>query len=531
MQTAFGCPNVADYPATPVYLLTSVGLPDSTSYFFTYEPTTTGSNNVTGRLASVTLPTGGTISYTYSGGNHGITCGDGSASGLTRVTPDGTWTYTRSGATTTITDPTTPTANQTVLTFQGIYETQHQVYQGSSASGTLLQTVVTCYNGNTTNCSTTPVTLPISRRTVFVQLPNAAGLQSRTDSFYNTSSGVLTEMDQYAYGNGAPGALLRKTTINYATLTNNILNRPSQVTVQDNSSPAKTLSQTTYTYDEGTPQPTSGTPQHVAITGSRGNPTTITSLVGTSSLTRHVSYYDTGNPYQSTDVNGGITTYNYASGTSSCSNSFPTSITSPISTLSQSMTWNCVGAVQTSATDVNGNTSYSNFTTDSKFWRPESLQDAAGNVTSLTYTGETQVEAALSFNAGNSVVDALSVLDSQGRASVQQRRQGPGVSNFDSTQQTYDALGRPNQGFMPYLGASVGQSSPQGTPVTTASYNALSRPLTVTDAGGGSVTFSYQPVVHVVDFLQGGRRNRVRVRGPTKQLVTDAENRLLQSRF
>ena len=58
--------------------------------------------------------------HTSTGGNNGIISADGSAAGLTRVTPDGTWTYARSGSdpawTTTLTDPQ---GNQTVLNFQG----------------------------------------------------------------------------------------------------------------------------------------------------------------------------------------------------------------------------------------------------------------------------------------------------------------------------------------------------------------------------------------------------------------------------
>ena len=64
------------------------------------------------------------IAYTYSGGSNGITCADGSPATLTRSTPDGIWTYARSesgtASTTTITDPQN---NQTVVQFQGFYET------------------------------------------------------------------------------------------------------------------------------------------------------------------------------------------------------------------------------------------------------------------------------------------------------------------------------------------------------------------------------------------------------------------------
>jgi len=156
VQTNFGCSGISEYGPTSNSLVSEIDLPDvatnpSDKYTFNYEQTPGVPGNVTGRLASVTLPTGGTIYYTYSGGNNGTTCADGSTAGLTRQTPDGTWTYARtigSGAasTTTITDPSTA-ANQTVVQFQGIYETQRPIYQGSQASGTLLQTINSCYNG------------------------------------------------------------------------------------------------------------------------------------------------------------------------------------------------------------------------------------------------------------------------------------------------------------------------------------------------------------------------------------------------
>ncbi len=93
VQTYFGCTGISEFPATQEYLVSEIDLPDqatdpSDKYTFTYETTPQHSPNVTGRLASVTLPTGGTISYTYSGGQNGITCADGSTATLERYTPD-----------------------------------------------------------------------------------------------------------------------------------------------------------------------------------------------------------------------------------------------------------------------------------------------------------------------------------------------------------------------------------------------------------------------------------------------------------
>ena len=199
VQTKFGCSTVTDYGTngtTTANLVSEIDLPDSSKYTFQYESTPGVTGFVTGRLASVTLPTGGTISYTYTGGSSGhITCTDGSASGFQRHTPDtGTsafWNYMRTPETgaaslTTVTDPT-PQANQTLFQFQGIYQTQRDIYAGAAPAisafpipestlqtSNLLQEIQTCYNTNTANCTSTAVATPISQRNVTTLLFGAS---------------------------------------------------------------------------------------------------------------------------------------------------------------------------------------------------------------------------------------------------------------------------------------------------------------------------------------------------------------------
>lgn len=477
VQTKFGCSGITEYGPTSNNLVSEIDLPDGSKYAFSYEPTPGVSGNVTGRLASVTLLTGGTISYSYTGGSNGINCSDGSTATLTRTTPDGAWTYaqvkgTGSASTTTVTDPQ---SNQTVIQFQGIYETQRQVYQGST-SGTPLETVNTCYNSSASPCTGTAVALPITRRTQIVQVPNASGKQSEHDAIYN-SLGLVTEADDYDYGSGAVGALIRKTSTSYATL-----DRPASVTVQDGGSVTKV--QTTFAYDETAATATSGTPQHVAVSGSRGNATTVKSYKNaTNFLTSTATYFDTGNVQTATDVNGAQTTYTYGA----CGNSFPTSISEPLS-LSKSETWNCTGGVLTSVTDENGKQSTIAYS-DPYFWRPASSTDPTNAVTNLTYTGQTSVESSLSFNSGSSAVDVLTTLDGLGRGRVNQTRQAPGSSNFDSVEQDYDNLGRPSRSTLPYSG-TAGQLN-STAPATTKTYDALGRVNMVTDGGSGNSSYSY----------------------------------------
>lgn len=500
VQTAFGVQGIAEYGPYAVNLISSVVLADNTTYTFTYQQTTGActplsgtysANCVDARISKVTFPQGGYISYTYPGGSNGM-LSDGSTAGLTRAIYDDfhifAWQYTRSGSTTTVSDPTSPQTNQTIYTFSGSYETQRQVYQGAISPSNLLKTIVTCYSYSSQNCVTDPVTLPISARGIKTFLPG--GLWSSVWTNYS-SNGLPTEVDEYSLSTSP--TLTRRTVITYASLGNNILNRPSMVVVQDGGT--LIASQTTYTYDQSTPAGTSGTPQHVAITGARGNPTTISSWVqGTGQsatyLNKTFTYFDTGALQTSTDVDGAVTVYNYPDPTSTCGNAFPTSVSLP-SSLSTSNTFNCNGGVATSTTDLNGQTTHFNFT-DSAFWRPSSITDPLGNVTNIGYSGATVTEADMYFNNNNSFTDQANSLDGLGRPHLAQRRQGPNapaVNQFDSVETNYDATGRPYRVTIPYVG-SGGQSNASAA-ATIYTYDALNRPLLTTDAGGGTVGYIY----------------------------------------
>src|SRR6185437_15827783 len=97
--------------------------------------------------------------------------------------------------------------------------------------------------------------------------------------------------------------------------------------------------QTTYVYDASTPAASSGTPQHVTITGPRGNATTIARLAqGTSTLAETFTYFDTGQVNKATDVNGTYSIYNYPDATSTCGNAFPTFLNEP-NGLTESFAW------------------------------------------------------------------------------------------------------------------------------------------------------------------------------------------------
>jgi len=521
VATNFGVPNVHEYAATAQPLVSSIVLPDGSQYTFNYEATpsvpssgactplsgTVQTNCVTARLTSSTLPTGGTITYAYAftgctGGNNGI-FSDGSASCLKRTTPDGIWTYAQvkgSGAasTTTITDPA---SKQMVVQFQGIYETQRQTYDGS-VGGTLLQTMNTCYNGATSPCTGTAIGTQITRRTQLIALPDNSGKVCKHDQFFN-AYGLQTEQDDYDYGTGAPASTpLRKIITAYNTsLTNGIVDMPSSVTVcngagtsssctgPSGSSTGTVVAQTTFAYDEGTITSLSSTPQHISITGSRGNPTTVKNLVqGTTFLTKTASYYDTGNPKTVSDVNTAQTTYNYPDATSTCGNAFPTSITEPLS-LSGSVSWNCTGGVLTSVTDENGKTISTTYN-DSYFWRPASVTDPLTNATLFAYSASNPawVVQSLTFNGNQSIAYSGTGFDGLGRVVLQSRQQSPSGTAWDQVTQSYDSNGRPWKTSVPCVNTGAWTCP---TTAKTITYDALNGPLLITDGGGGTITYSY----------------------------------------
>jgi RHS repeat-associated protein len=546
VATAFGVSGIPEYGRTNTALVSSIQLPDSTEYQFTYEatpgsctPLSGTSSCVTGRIYKVTLPTGGTITYTYSGGSNGI-YSDGSTADLTRAltatttAPAQSWSYVRamitgtpapgSTWTTTVTDPA---SNETVINFAedgatngpttvatyNFYETQREVYQGSISSNNcsstnpnncLLLTTTACYNFNYSSCGTSTVTSPITQTGYYAQ---PAGGQTRLSQTKYNGYGLVTDRKEYTYGvalGAAPTStyLVRETAISYATLGNNIYNKPSSVIVSDwttGTPPPTTIASTTYAYDGTGVTGTTGTPQHVSITGSRGNLTTLTtSTSSTASLSKTFTYYDTGNPNVATDVNGAQTTYLYGSGanpyngslTASCGNSFATTIDEPLS-LTRSMQWNCIGGIAPQVTDENNQTVKSDYT-DSDFWRPADIYDQENNETKIAYTGQTAVETTLqNFNGGNSASDFRTTVDGFGRNIFSQHLQAPGGGNYDTGETDYNNLGQPYISRMPYSAAASPSSENTSAPATTTTYDALGRVLTMTDADGGTVAYTY----------------------------------------
>jgi RHS repeat-associated protein len=473
VRTHFNCSGISEYGPTTQSLLTEIDLPDDNPngvrdrYLIAYESTPGYAGDYTGRIASITLPTGGIISYQYSGGGsgvNGITCGDGGGAILTRTTPDGAWTYTRtqgSGAawTTTLQDPA---LNNTTMNFQGIYETS-RTFPGSLGSST------TCYNGATAPCDSTAITLPITRRTVLTTLGSKT---SEVDTTYDTAGRALpTDVKEYDFGTSPnPGGLVRETSTAYNTTLNGIgiYDHPSTITITGYNGQGQwgQVSQTSFQYD------------------SKGN----TTQVSSGGLAQNYTYNPNGTVHTSADPSG-TTTYGY--GGNSCS-AFPDSITPPISSLASTAIWNCDAAVPTSTTDANLRTTTFSYDTMNRVTQVSSSPDGAQ--TGYAYNpyggGSNWADTVTTvlLKSGSPAVNRVTTVevDGLGRTIHTLLTSDPGGTTIVDT--TYDILGRAAATTNPYRGSPC---SPITQCETQYAYDALNRVTAVTNADGTSSSVVY----------------------------------------
>jgi RHS repeat-associated protein len=491
LQTAFGCTGVAEEGPIQKWLPSSINTPIG-NFTISYETTPGYSGNgpdgpyATGRVAQLTYPTGGYVSYAYSGGNNGINCNSQVVPTLTRTVHDNysnqssVWTYantnnsnTFSNFTVTVKDPAT---NQTVYSFADENQTQAAYYQGS-ASGTPLKNVITCYNGATTNCvslSGTPG-LPITETDVYTSLNGSSSNRVKTtyDSYGNVTAAL-----GYDFGGTTP---LSSTYTSYGQSWSSssgpctpyssgyVSNTPCYSHIENSAGTDVAKTQITY--------------------GSTGHPTTTQKWTsGSSSLTSTATYNSNGTVATSTDVNGAVSTYAY-NGTGGCNNLLPTSVSvawtgPPAGSLTTGSTqWNCIGGVATQTADANGTATgkATTYTYNDPLWRINSMTDPMGDVTNYYYPSPTQSEAAMNF-ATTSTVDRIAITDGLGRPVLSQQRQKQGVTTFDTTSTSY--------GWTTGVGAFV-TVSPPGIAATRTQYDALGRTLSVTDGGNGTTSYQY----------------------------------------
>lgn len=488
LQTAFGCSGVSDYGPQSTQLISSIVFPDGSSYSFTYEPTPGAPSNVTGRIASVTLPAGGKISYAYTGANNGISCTDGGPAGLTRTLsndPAGsirTYSRTISGSSisTAAVDGLGNHLNYAfVATSVGPYETERKDYNGSS--GTAVLDRVTCYNGTIPGtCQSTVPTLPVTQTDTY---ETADGLVTRGSTITYDSYGDITEETDYDYGTQPNrGSVLRVETISgYGT--QGAEDEPTSDLVQDGS--GHTLSSTTYSYDKGTLTATSGLPQHVAVTSARGNLTGIIQANGTAGATTTYEYDDAGQVRTAIDNAGNSTSYTY-------DNSYDAYLTQ-----TSLPTVNGVTQTTTMTPDFNTGLPLSTMTngiltvsyTYNSMLQPLTASYTGGGSVSWTYspignvgTNTPATSSVSVLHAGSSQITQSTTLDWYGRTKETSLTDSGGN---DLTDTSYDANGNVATVSNPYRSG--------GTEVyTTYGYDVLSRQVSIKEPDCSGSTCSTQ---------------------------------------
>jgi len=145
IQTNFNVPGIQEYGPAYACLVQTITLPDGSAYGFAYDGTAGHSGELTGRLLSVTLPTGGAISWSYTNSScyntSNCMMSDGSPAWMVRTMGSGTWNYQRyvrgtnlcgSSSLQTNTTIIDPDGNYTDNFFSGLYLTGRSNYVGSS---------------------------------------------------------------------------------------------------------------------------------------------------------------------------------------------------------------------------------------------------------------------------------------------------------------------------------------------------------------------------------------------------------------
>ena len=447
LETAFGCPGIGEINNTFTTTLASgSNFPDGTSLGITYETTPGHSPNVTGRIKEIILREGGTVTYTYGGSNNGINCTYQTVPTLTRTQGNGdittyTLAYSIIGggpgyqATNTVIDPG---GNKTIYTFTGFNSTgvnsaasqlltQVQHYQGAS---TLLTTDVYCYNGVSSNCSTTATaTGQITEVDVYHTI-SGMSTSSRTQTFYDVY-GNITFLLEYDFG---ATSYTRRTIIAYGSwngsacvsIGNNINDKPCNIAVDQPNVGQKTyVAGSLFSYD------------------SHGNLAATSLWNGSAYIGQSTAnaYNPNGTPSITYDLANNATTYTYAAANySHCSlctqHPFATSINK--GGLTVSSTWDGYGGVKLTDVDANLNTTTYGYGSD-PFNRVTSIQDPLENVVYKTYpTGSAPdtANSSFAFNT-NSIQNTTQTTDVYGRTTNVQTQQSPTATNYDTVSTAY----------------------------------------------------------------------------------------------
>jgi RHS repeat-associated protein len=483
-QTSYGC--ASPHEDTPdnvqaIALFSGVTFPDTSTLAVAYEPN--GSGKTTGRISSITLPTGGVIRFSYSGFN----CSYLEPTTTTVTGANGTYTYAWAPAyyggslydsTMTVTDPA---GNYSVYTYAGLHSSAvygvnpptflTEVQRFSKGSSTAGITTTICYNGNTINCLTTTPTLPLTSKTTETTVGGMSTSQKHVET-YDKYGDILTSITYDLSG------LYYNEVVNTFNATASCgagSTIPEALCASESLYSGSEVSARTYTRN------------------SAGYPLTINSyLPGNTTITTTNTYNANGTLATSTSPSGIVTTNTYGD----C-NGFGLTKTAISSTLYKSYTYGsvgCDGGVPVTTTDPNGNlTSYGYVASGGApdpYYRLSTTTDPLLNAYANFYT-PTHAISQLDF--GTSTVRNTVEVDGYGRLSGVQKEEAPSSTLFDTTSYTYSQSSTPGSGaaYTSSVPCITGSLDTCTAGITTTQYDYLGRPLTITGGGGAVVTSTY----------------------------------------
>ncbi len=515
VSTAFGQSGVTEYSGT-LTVIQKITLPDNTFYQFGYDSY--------GEINSITLPTGGQITYGYT--NFQDSFGNKNRWATSRTSGGGTWNYTPQVISTcgsgqvgcqqnvTITKPSGDNAVYSFTLNNGAWESQVQHFTGAVSSLNLIATVTKAWDFSQ-GCQPTPCTGASNIRTLklAMTLPTPVGSSTKKTelSYADTNTMNVSVVKEWKFYAGAsptfPANPDRETDLTFhGVFGNNIANRVLTSTTKDGG--GNVLTQSSFTYDDSgallNSSPATGITQHddtnYGISNTvRGNFTkirrcTVLSACSNNYVQTSVTYDTTGQPLSIQDPRGNTTNLSYADSLykdvgdgpsnppmtyapTGPTNAYLTRVAPPLIPASTLSYYYGTGQIA-SLTDANAATSYSHFF--DPFNRATSAVLPSGGWAYTAYAAsETQVDSYLAITGAFTTSGCAGcrqdevLLDNLARVTTQKLMSDP--EGITSTATSYDTTGRVLNVAHP---ARPTPSTTDG--IETPAYDALGRPIRVT---------------------------------------------------
>lgn len=558
-------------------------LPNNTSYQFTWV------NASNGQLASIVLPTGGTITYAYYAAafyNDPIPAGanvghHGNYTGFARIQSrtltDGansfTWAYGLDGTL------ITPAGDMEQHVFQTLqsparssvpYETSVSYFKGSGSTATLLKSVTKDYAGEAYGSyygTTTLANVRVIRETTTLDNGLVSKVETDYDTFTQANSKIPTTLSLvfsrlnvlekrfYDYAQGAPGPLLKRVHYTYLHDANpnpylppngpNIADRVLTINIYDGT--GNHVAQTANEYDNYThssPNVSAGITPSAAINHdpafgpsfvNRGNLTGVSVWRNTDSamLMTQYQYDDAGNILAATDPLLHTTYFDWSDSWTD-SSPFCPPVGGPVKAflhkitdaLQHTQTFQHYSCSGLLGSATDANQQTTSFSYDGLKRLTLRVNPPGGGQTSATYSDVIPPSIATAAQIASGLnLGWTSLGDKLGRVVQTQLTSDP--EGADVTDTTYDALGRIlTQSNSHRLGASP----TDGT--TTYFYDALGRSCLVVPPDGtppaGNICPITSPANDVATVYLGNTTNVTDQTGKSRKSVADALGRLRQ---